>query len=188
MPSPDDHSKKSVLPVTMLRHGQTSSTTYYSYSSSRLGSSHSENITTEWPGHRAHSGGSRDRAAPKMERHHDRSPTLKSYCAQWKPLAVRNGILERHWECEDRWSKIAQIILPQSRRNDVLIELHGGPPGSHLGVNKALNKVRQKYYWLQAMMLRSGAASAKSVQPVTAPEPGIGAKCIGTISGPHSKG
>jgi hypothetical protein len=33
---------------------------------------------------------------------------------------------------------------------DVLAELHSGPSGEHLGVNKTLAKVRQRYYWLQA--------------------------------------
>jgi hypothetical protein len=33
--------------------------------------------------------------------------------------------------------------------NDVLTELHGGPLGGHLVVNKTLNMVRQMYYWLQ---------------------------------------
>jgi ribosome biogenesis SPOUT family RNA methylase Rps3 len=80
----------------------------------------------------------------------DRSPTYKSYCAQCKSVAVRNGILEHQWESTDGRSKIAQIVLPRSRVNEVLTELHDGQSGSHLGVNKTLNKVRQKYYWLQA--------------------------------------
>jgi hypothetical protein len=33
---------------------------------------------------------------------------------------------------------------------EVLAKLHGGPSGGQLGVNKTLDKVRQKYYWLQA--------------------------------------
>jgi hypothetical protein len=33
---------------------------------------------------------------------------------------------------------------------DVLIELHGGPSEGYLGVNKILDKVRLRYYWLQA--------------------------------------
>jgi hypothetical protein len=41
---------------------------YYSCSHTQLGLSHSENRTTERPGHRAHSGGSRDRTASTMER------------------------------------------------------------------------------------------------------------------------
>jgi hypothetical protein len=76
------------------------------------------------------------------------SPTYKSYWAQWKFLAETNGILERHWESADGRSKITQTVLPRSRVNDVLTEQHGGPSG-HLGVNMTLNKVRQRYYWLQ---------------------------------------
>jgi hypothetical protein len=47
-------------------------------------------------------------------------------------------------------SKIAQIVLPRRRVNDKLTKLHGGPSGGHLGVNKALDKVWKRYYWLQA--------------------------------------
>jgi hypothetical protein len=73
-----------------------------------------------------------------------------SYRTQWKSLAVRNGILECHWESTDRESKISQIFLPQSRVNDMLTKQPGGPSGGHLGVNRTLDKVWQRYYWLQA--------------------------------------
>jgi hypothetical protein len=79
----------------------------------------------------------------------DRSPTYKSYWAQCKSLAVRNGILERNWESANGRSQIAKIVLPRSRVKEVVTELHGGSLGGHLGVNKTLNKVRQRYYWLQ---------------------------------------
>jgi hypothetical protein len=77
------------------------------------------------------------------------SPTHKSYWAQWKFLAVRNGILEHCWKSANGRSKITQIVLLRSRVNDVLTELHDGPSGGHLGVNKTMNKVWQMYYWLQ---------------------------------------
>jgi hypothetical protein len=80
----------------------------------------------------------------------DCSPMYESYWAQWKSLAVRNCVLECHWESTDRQTKVAQIFLPQSRLNDMLTKLHGGSSGGHLVVNKALNKVQQGYYWLQA--------------------------------------
>jgi hypothetical protein len=38
---------------------------------------------------------------PEWEVIGDRSPTYKSYWAQWKSLAVKNGIPERHWESAD---------------------------------------------------------------------------------------
>jgi hypothetical protein len=31
-----------------------------------------------------------------------------------------------------------------------MTELHGGPSGGHLRVNKSLSKFQQRYYWLQA--------------------------------------
>jgi hypothetical protein len=80
----------------------------------------------------------------------DRSPMYKSYWVLWKSLAVRNGILEHNWESANRRSTIAQIVIPRSKVKDVLTELHDGPSGSHFGINKTLNKVRQRFYWLQA--------------------------------------
>jgi hypothetical protein len=87
---------------------------------------------------------------PEWKDSADRSPTYKSYWAQWRLLAVRNGILERNWESANGRSKIAQIVVPRSRVKDVLIELHDGPSGGHLVVNKILNKVWHIFYWLQA--------------------------------------
>jgi hypothetical protein len=74
----------------------------------------------------------------------------KSCWPQWRSLAVRSGILEHQWESASGCFKITQIVFPQSRAKDLLTELHGGPSGGHLGVNKAMNKVWQRYYWLQA--------------------------------------
>jgi hypothetical protein len=63
---------------------------------------------------------------------------------------VRNGILVRNWESANGRSQIDQIVLLRSRINDVLTELHGGPSGGHLRINRILNKVRERYYSLQA--------------------------------------
>jgi len=56
-------------------------------------------------------------------------------------------MLQHHWESADRKNKMAQIIIPRSKVKDVLVEMHGGTSGGHLGTNKT-NKVRQRYYWL----------------------------------------
>jgi hypothetical protein len=61
-----------------------------------------------------------DSAHPEQKDIVNRSPMYKSYWAQWKSLTVRNGILECHCESVDGRSKIAQIVLPCSRVNDVL--------------------------------------------------------------------
>jgi hypothetical protein len=50
----------------------------------------------------------------------NRSPAYKSYWAQWKSLAVRNGILERNWESASGRAQIAQTFLPRGRVKQVL--------------------------------------------------------------------
>jgi hypothetical protein len=85
------------------------------------------------------------RQCPERKDIANRYPTYKTYWTQWKSLAVRNGTLKRRWESTDIRSKIAQLILPRSRVNNVLTKLNGGPSGGHLGVNKTLNKVQQRH-------------------------------------------
>jgi hypothetical protein len=79
----------------------------------------------------------------------DHNPTYKGYWAKWKSLAVRDGILKRHWESTNGQSKAAHVLLPRCKVKEVLAKLHGGPSGGCLDFNKTLDKVRQRYYWLQ---------------------------------------
>jgi hypothetical protein len=71
--------------------------------------------------------------------------------AQWKSLALRDGVLERHWESADGKKKTAQVVIPHSRVKEVLTEMEGGTFGGHLRSNKTFDKVRQLYYWLHLM-------------------------------------
>jgi hypothetical protein len=80
------------------------------FSSSQVGPSQFWNWTTELPGHWDRSRGRRDQTAPRMERCNGPKPHLQSHWAQRKSLALRNGILERHWESVDGRSKVDQIV------------------------------------------------------------------------------
>jgi hypothetical protein len=62
----------------------------------------------------------------------DRSPVYKSYLAQWKSLAVRDGVLERHWESCDGKAKTAQTVIPRGKVKEVLVKMHEGPSGDTL--------------------------------------------------------
>jgi hypothetical protein len=42
----------------------------------------------------------------------DRNPKNKSYLAQWKSLAIRDGVLERKWESANGRTKVAQNSTP----------------------------------------------------------------------------
>lgn len=80
----------------------------------------------------------------------DKSATLKSYWAQWDSLHIENGVLKRKWESPDGQQHRMQLLLPRSRVKEVLAELHEGATGGHLGVNKTLAKVRERFYWMHA--------------------------------------
>lgn len=86
-------------------------------------------------------------------------------------------MLQGSWGRVDRWSKTAQIVLHQKKAKKVLEYLHGGSSGGSLDIRKTLNKVRQRYYWLQARgHFETGADSVISAQHTEVPELGVGAR------------
>jgi hypothetical protein len=86
-------------------------------------------------------------------------------------------VLEHIWERVNKQSNIAQIDLHQKKAKEVLQYLHGGSSGGYLDVSKTLNKVRQRYYWLQTRGdFESVAYSVISTQHTKVPKLGAGAR------------
>jgi hypothetical protein len=57
-----------------------------------------------------------------------------------------------------------------------------------LGINKTVNEVRQRFYWLQAKaILKNGVESVAPVRPVAAHVSGIGVIFTSTTLGHRSK-
>ena len=76
------------------------------------------------------------------------SKVLKGYWAQWESVTLENGLLKRAWESADGRDVVMQLIVPRSKVQSVLKEMHDGKSGGHLGVNKTLDKIRKRFYWL----------------------------------------
>jgi hypothetical protein len=57
---------------------------------------------------------------PKWTVTADRSPTYKGCSAQLKYLAVRDGIVNCHWESAEGECNVSQIVLPLRKVKDVL--------------------------------------------------------------------
>ena len=78
------------------------------------------------------------------------SHVLKSVWAQKKYLEVKRGVLYRRWEDAGGGgvNKCLQLVIPPSTVLSVLSdhELHDSLSGGHLGVGKALEKVRARFY------------------------------------------
>ena len=66
---------------------------------------------------------------------------------QWDSLVMKHGKLWRRAANEDGTSATLQLIAPREYRSEILTELHDSPTGGHLGMEKMLGRLRQRYYW-----------------------------------------
>jgi len=89
----------------------------------------------------------RGEAKPKWEEISPYSVKVKTYWKQWELLAVKEGVLVKRWESDDGKEVRWLIVLPSELRNQVLDELHASNASGHMGRNKTLPKVRDRYYW-----------------------------------------
>ena len=64
----------------------------------------------------------------------------------WSKLLVKNGILKRKY-VDTNGTSCLQLIAPRAIREVILQELHAGELGGHLGEDKTLNKIKQRFYW-----------------------------------------
>ncbi len=110
-----------------------------------------------------------DECRPEWREVSNKSLIYKAVWAQWNSLAVENGLLQRVWESADGRSTKSQLVIPKDRVEDVLKKIHDGTSGVHFGVNKTLDKIRKRFYWVFTMKtLKAGAENATPVLPVKA--------------------
>lgn len=77
------------------------------------------------------------------------SKTTKILWAQWDSLRIRGNKLYRLWEGSVDSQAHLQLIVPKKQRSEVLQQLHGIATSGHFGVNKTLQRLKQKFYWPQ---------------------------------------
>ena len=65
----------------------------------------------------------------------------------WDQLSVSNGILCRKFVSPDGSAHTLQVVVPGILRDEVLTQLHEGAVGGHLGVDKTLARVKERFYW-----------------------------------------
>ena len=65
----------------------------------------------------------------------------------WDQLLVRDGLLCRYLQPGGVSLGVLQIVIPEALRTEVLADLHGGVVGGHLGAEKTLARLRERFYW-----------------------------------------
>lgn len=75
------------------------------------------------------------------------SVPVKTLWAQWKRLELREGVLHRKWEDKSGKRITYQLLVPEIYRADIIKSLHDAVTAGHLGVNKTLSRVRERFYW-----------------------------------------
>lgn len=72
---------------------------------------------------------------------------LKTLWRHWDRLQMHGGMLYRKWMIDDGDESVLQLIVPESRKADVLKYYHDVPSAGHLGADKTLEKIKKSFYW-----------------------------------------
>lgn len=72
---------------------------------------------------------------------------VKTMWAMWDTLTYQNDVLYRKYYAVDRVEPILQIILPKTMRPIIFQQLHAAATGGHLGRNKTLSCIQERYHW-----------------------------------------
>ena len=62
-------------------------------------------------------------------------------------LTVYSGILCRQLRPTNGFPGGLQSVIPKALREEVLSDLHEGSLGGHLGVDKTLSRLKERFYW-----------------------------------------
>ncbi len=84
---------------------------------------------------------------PEARRLQGQSPAARKLIQLWNQLELKDGVLWRRFESEDGSSSHPQLVVPSALREEVLRELHEGVAGGHLGQDKTLHRLKERFYW-----------------------------------------
>lgn len=73
--------------------------------------------------------------------------TVRKLCQLWDRLKCKDGLLWRIYDNGQGKQKWLQFVVPSSLREEVLWEIHQGVVSGHLGEQKMLNQLKERFYW-----------------------------------------
>ena len=65
----------------------------------------------------------------------------------WDQFFVEDGVLYRLFSSLENSGSVAQLVVPDSLKEEVMYGVHEGIGGRHLGVEKSVTKLKERFYW-----------------------------------------
>ena len=75
------------------------------------------------------------------------SPCTRNLHLLWKQLVLRDGVLYKKWETNDKMRSHLQVVVPRSLKNTVMFAMHNSVTSGHLGFKKTYQKIQRRFYW-----------------------------------------
>ena len=75
------------------------------------------------------------------------SANIRRLLQIWDQLVVNQGVLCRYSKSSETSGRGLQIVVPESLQTEVLADLHEGVAGGHLGSDKTLGRLKERFYW-----------------------------------------
>jgi len=85
---------------------------------------------------------------PQWEAISPESSVTKCLVDQWEALRLQDGILQRNWLDTATGKQQWLIVVPLSRREELLRVMYDGKTSGHLGIKKTMEKLQQHVYWV----------------------------------------
>ena len=74
-------------------------------------------------------------------------PEVRRLVQLWDRLLVEEGLLKRKYDSVKGVGSWTQLVVPLVLREEILQESHAGSLEGHLGEDKTVGKIRERFYW-----------------------------------------
>ena len=74
-------------------------------------------------------------------------PSWRKMAQLWDQLLIKDGVLCRYFENVAGTGGVAQLIVPDNLKNEMLQGVHEDVGGGHFGVEKTVAKLKERFYW-----------------------------------------
>ena len=75
------------------------------------------------------------------------STTVRKLCQLWDRLRCKDALLWRQYDDDSTKKNWLQLVVPRALRQEILQEIHQGVISGHLGEQKMMHQLRERFYW-----------------------------------------